>query len=163
MRMSGAFLPGLFDRRCSGLEVSIPEWCSAVSRSTGKKRTLRAMHYQASPYTEAKLVRCTKGAIYDVIIDLRADSPTFKRWVALEMTAENRLILFIPEGFAHGLQTLEDNSEVFYQMSEFFHPECARGLRWDDPAFGIKWPLQYKVISAKDQSYEDLDASKACN
>ena len=121
-----------------------------------KKGTLRGMHYQVAPHQEAKLVRCTMGAIYDVIIDLRPDSPTFKEWVVVELTAENRRILYIPEGFAHGFQTLVDDTEVFYQMSEFYHPECARGARWNDPAFAIVWPPAERIISAKDQAYPDV-------
>jgi dTDP-4-dehydrorhamnose 3,5-epimerase len=119
-----------------------------------KKGTLRGMHYQTKPYEEAKLVRCTMGAIYDVIIDLRPDSPTFKQWVAVELTAENRKMLYIPEGMAHGFQTLVDSTEVFYQMSEFYHSESATGLRWDDPVFGIEWKKQQNlIISDKDLSY----------
>lgn len=120
-----------------------------------KKGTLRGMHYQAAPYQEAKLVRCTAGAIYDVIIDLRPASLTFKQWVAIKLTAENRKMLYIPEDFAHGFQTLADNTEIFYQMSQFYHPEAARGVRWDDPAFGVEWPVtvQGRIISAKDQAY----------
>lgn len=118
-----------------------------------KKGTLRGMHYQVAPHKEAKLVRCTMGAIYDVTIDLRPDSPTFKQWVAVELTAENRRMLYIPEGLAHGFQTLEDNTEVFYQMSEFYHPESARGVHWDDPAFGIQWLLPVTVIAEKDNAY----------
>jgi len=123
-----------------------------------KKGILRGMHYQIAPYEEAKLVRCTRGAIYDVIIDLRPESPTFKQWIAVELTAENRRMLYVPEGFAHGFQTLEDNTEVFYQMSEFYHPECARGVRWDDPVFGIEWPDDERIISARDQQYPDFIA-----
>jgi dTDP-4-dehydrorhamnose 3,5-epimerase len=119
-----------------------------------KKGTLRGMHYQVAPYEEAKLVRCTMGAIYDVIIDLRPGSLTSTQWVAVELTAQNRKMLYVPGGFAHGFQTLEDNTEVFYQMSEFYHPECARGVRWDDPAFGITWPLaEEPVLSEKDRGY----------
>jgi len=114
------------------------------------------MHYQAKPYEEAKLVRCTMGAIYDVIIDLRPESPTFKQWIPVELTAENRRMLYIPEGIAHGFQTLVDNTEVFYQMSEFYHSESSTGLRWDNPVFEIKWPIQVKIISDKDSSYKDL-------
>ena len=122
-----------------------------------KKGTLRGMHYQAKPHEEAKLVRCTMGAIYDVIIDLRPESSTFKQWVAVELTAENRKMLYIAEGIAHGFQTLEDNTEVFYQMSEFYYPESATGVRWNDPAFGIEWPsTQEVIISDKDQSYPDF-------
>ncbi|NMF60995.1 dTDP-4-dehydrorhamnose 3,5-epimerase [Pseudanabaena yagii] len=118
-----------------------------------KKGTLRGMHYQVKPHEEAKLVRCTQGAIYDVIIDLRADSPTFKKWFAVELSATNRQMLYIPEGFAHGFQTLEDNTEVFYQMSEFYHPTGARGIRWDDPVFQVEWQLENKIISERDLSY----------
>ena len=121
-----------------------------------KKDTLRGMHYQVAPYQEAKLVSCTRGALYDVIIDLRPDSPTYCRWLAVELSAENYQMLYIPECFAHGFQTLEDNTLVLYQMSEFYHPECARGNRWDDPAFGIKWPLSNRVVSKKDLSYPDF-------
>jgi dTDP-4-dehydrorhamnose 3,5-epimerase len=120
------------------------------------KGTLRGMHYQAAPYAEAKLVRCTMGAIYDVIIDLRPDSPTFKRWVAVELRADNRRMLFIPEGFAHGFQTLADGSEVFYQMSQFYAPEYARGVRWDDPAFRVSWPAEKRIISERDRGFPDF-------
>jgi len=118
-----------------------------------KKGTMRGMHYQVAPHEEAKLVRCTKGAIYDVIIDLRPNSSTFKQWIAVELTAENYKMLYIPEGFAHGFQSLADNTEVFYQMSAFFHPESARGIRWDDPAFKIEWPENEQIISEKDLQY----------
>lgn len=121
-----------------------------------KKGTLRGMHYQAKPYREAKLIRCTKGAIYDVILDLRSDSPTFKQWVAVELTSENRKMLYIPEGLAHGFQSLEDDTEVFYQMSEFYHPEVAKGVRWNDTAFGIEWMENEPIISEKDKSYADF-------
>jgi dTDP-4-dehydrorhamnose 3,5-epimerase len=121
-----------------------------------KKGTLRGMHYQAAPYEEARLVRCTMGAIYDVALDLRRSSPAFRQWTAVELTADNRRMLYIPEGFAHGFQTLEDNTEVFYQMSEFYHPECAKGVRWDDPAFRIVWPSDIIVISDKDREYPDF-------
>ena len=121
-----------------------------------KKGTLRGMHYQAEPYAEVKLVRCTKGAIYDVIIDLRADSPTFKKWFAVELAAKDCKMLYIPEIFAHGFQTLEENTEVFYQMSEFYRPEYAGGVRWDDPAFGIEWPTGPRIIADKDRNHPDF-------
>jgi dTDP-4-dehydrorhamnose 3,5-epimerase len=121
-----------------------------------RRGTLRGMHYQVAPYEEAKLVRCTRGAIYDVIIDLRPDSPTFMQWIAVELTADNYRMLYIPERFAHGFQTLEDNTEVFYQMSEFYAPECARGIRWNDPAFAICWPPAERIISERDQQYADF-------
>lgn len=125
--------------------------------SFNKKRgTLRGMHYQAEPFPEAKLVRCTMGAVYDVVIDLRSGSPTFRQWAAVELTAENRRALYIPEGLAHGFQTLVDNTEVLYQMGEFFHPECARGVRWNDPAFAVEWPRDISIISSRDQGYLDF-------
>ncbi len=118
-----------------------------------RKGTLRGMHYQEDPHAEIKLVRCTRGAIHDVVVDLRPTSPTFRQWVGVDLTADNRLALYIPEGFAHGFLTLQDDCEVFYQMSEFYHPECARGLRWDDPALGIVWPSDVSVIADKDRHF----------
>jgi dTDP-4-dehydrorhamnose 3,5-epimerase len=123
-----------------------------------KKGTLRGMHYQVEPHAEAKLVRCSAGAIYDVIIDLRAESNSYRRWFGVELTGENRRALFIPEGLAHGFLTLRDDSEVFYQMSEFYDPACVRGVRWDDPAFGVQWPAAVTVISARDASYPDFSS-----
>ena len=124
--------------------------------SFNKKRgTLRGMHYQLAPFEEAKLVRCTRGAIYDVALDLRPDSPTFRNWLPVELTAENRRALYIPEGLAHGFQTLADDAEVFYQMSQFYSPEAARGVRWNDPAFNIQWPIAAPVISERDNNYPD--------
>jgi dTDP-4-dehydrorhamnose 3,5-epimerase len=120
------------------------------------KGTLRGMHYQTAPYEEAKLIRCTKGAIYDVIIDLSPDSRTFAQYMAVELTAENRTMLYVPKGFAHGFQTLTDNSEVFYQMSEFYVPQYARGVRWNDPAFAIEWPPDERIILERDQTYPDF-------
>ena len=123
--------------------------------SFNKKRgTLRGMHYQGPPHEEAKLVRCTRGEIYDVILDLRPSSPTFKEWVPVLLSAESRCMLYVPEGLAHGFQTLEDSTEVFYQMSEFYVPECAKGVRWNDAAFGIEWPeVANRVISERDLKY----------
>lgn len=121
-----------------------------------KKGTLRGIHCQITPNQEAKLVRCTSGAIYDVIIDLRHDSETFKQWISVELTNENRKMIYIPEGFAHGFLTLENNTEVFYQMSVYYAPESARGVRWNDPAFSITWPIDIKVISEKDAQYPDF-------
>jgi dTDP-4-dehydrorhamnose 3,5-epimerase len=123
-----------------------------------KKGTLRGMHWQVFPHAETKLVRCTQGAIYDVIVDLREDSETFMQWIGVELTPENRRELYVPKGFAHGFQTLEDNTEVHYQISEFYAPDCARGFRWNDPTFLINWPLEVSVISAKDRDYEDYKA-----
>ncbi len=128
------------------------------SISYNKKRgTLRGMHYQAAPFEEAKVVSCTRGTIYDVIIDLRPDSSTYCQWFAVELSAANYRMLYVPEGFAHGFQTLEDDTVVNYQMSEFYHPECARGVRWDGPAFGIKWPIAPTIISEKDKNILDFE------
>ncbi len=126
-----------------------------------KKGTLRGMHYQIPPNEETKLVRCTSGSIYDVIVDLRPTSSTFKRWISVVLTEENRTMLYIPKGFAHGFQTLEDETEVFYQMSEFFDPACARGLPWDDATLSISWLMQPTVISRKDQSFLPLTFHRA--
>jgi len=123
-----------------------------------KKGTMRGMHYQVAPRAETKLVRCTAGAIYDVIVDLRPDSGTFKRWTGVELNADNRCMLYIPEGFAHGFLTLSDDAEVFYQMSEYYSAEHARSVRWNDPAFGIQWPGEILVISDRDRSYPDFRA-----
>jgi dTDP-4-dehydrorhamnose 3,5-epimerase len=114
------------------------------------------MHYQTAPFAEVKLVRCTQGAICDVILDLRPDSRTFKQWVAVTLSAENRDMVYIPAGCAHGFLTLADDTEVFYQMSEYYHPEVARGVRWNDPAFGIEWPEKVAVISERDRMLPDF-------
>ena len=121
-----------------------------------KKGTLRGLHYQEAPHEETKLVRCTLGAIYDVIVDIRRDSPTFGQWWGVELSASNRLMLYVPEGFAHGFQTFEDNSEVFYQMSSFYAPERARGIRWNDPKLAIRWPHDVTAISDRDNHYPDF-------
>lgn len=122
--------------------------------------TLRGMHYQEEPYAEAKLVRCTMGGIYDVVADLRPASPSFGRHIAVLLTPGNRRMLYIPEGCAHGFLTLEDESEVFYQMSEFYVPDAARGFRWNDPFFDIEWPSEIRVISDRDATYPDFEAPK---
>jgi dTDP-4-dehydrorhamnose 3,5-epimerase len=121
-----------------------------------EKGTLRGMHYQVAPYEESKLVRCTRGAIFDVIIDLRPDSPTYKQWYGAELTADNYKMMFVPEGFAHGYLTLEDNSEVTYQVSQFYAPGAEQGIRWDDPAFSIEWPITPQLISEKDKAHPDF-------
>jgi dTDP-4-dehydrorhamnose 3,5-epimerase len=133
-----------------GLETALAQSSISYNHQAG---TLRGMHYQVEPYAEVKLVRCTAGAIYDVIIDLRLDSPTFKRWVAVELTAKNRRMLYIPKGFAHGFQTLADGSEVLYQISTSYQPKAGRGVRWDDPAFSIEWLLPISVIAQRDAMY----------
>ena len=127
----------------------------AISYSK-KRGTLRGLHHQLAPYAEAKLVRCVAGALYDVAVDLRLDSPSFARHVAVELTAHNRDMLYIPEGCAHGSQTLADDTEVFYQMSAYHMPEFARGVRYNDPALGIAWPIAPPIILERDATYPDL-------
>jgi dTDP-4-dehydrorhamnose 3,5-epimerase len=128
-----------------------------VSHNT-HKGTLRGMHYQSAPFQEAKVVSCTRGAIYDVVLDLRADSPTYLRWDAAELTAENRRQLYVPEGCAHGFQTLTDDTELLYLMSEFYVPDHACGVRYDDPAFGIQWPLPVGVLTEADRTWPDYES-----
>lgn len=120
------------------------------------KGTLRGMHYQAAPFAETKVVRCTQGAIYDVVLDLRPQSATYKSWISVVLTAENRDMIYIPKGCAHGFLTLQDATEVYYQMSELYNAESARGVRWDDPAFRIVWPEKVAVISERDRTYPDF-------
>jgi dTDP-4-dehydrorhamnose 3,5-epimerase len=140
-----------------GLDPHISQCSISVNKKAG---TLRGMHFQLPPFAETKLVRCTKGAIYDVIIDLRQDSKTFLKWVGVELSADNRKSLYVPKGFAHGFQTLEDNTEVFYQISENYAPEYARGVRWNDPKFAIAWPREINVISSRDRDYPDYDPTE---
>lgn len=121
--------------------------------------TLRGMHYQAAPHRESKLVRCTTGAIYDVIVDLRPSSPTRLEWVGVELTAESGRALFVPEGFAHGFLTLFDDTDVSYQMGEFYEPDASRGIRWNDPCLNIRWPRQPAVIAERDASYPDFNVA----
>jgi dTDP-4-dehydrorhamnose 3,5-epimerase len=128
--------------------------CSISVNSS--KGTLRGMHFQAHPHEETKLVRCSKGAIYDVVLDLRPSSPRFRDWFAAVLTADNRKAVYIPEGCAHGFMTLENDTEVLYQMTEFYHAESARGVRWNDPAFEITWPGAVEVISERDRTYPDF-------
>lgn len=137
-----------------GLETRIVQSNLSYNRHKG---TLRGMHYQTPPYEEVKLVRCIRGSIFDVIIDLRPGSPTFKQWVGVELTATNRQMLYVPKGFAHGFQTLEDDTEVFYHVSEFYTPGAERGVRWNDPSFRIEWPnVEKRILSPKDQSWPDF-------
>jgi len=130
------------------LDTRIVQCNVSFNRTQG---TLRGMHYQKPPHEEAKLVRCTSGAIYDVIVDIRTDSPTYRKWVGVELAAENHRMLYVPRGFAHGFQTLADDSEVFYQMSQAYHPASASGFRQDDPTVNIDWPVARKTVSDKDQ------------
>jgi len=169
-------LPGVFEIQ---LELKSDErgffaraWCQKEFESHGlntklaqcsvsfntRKGTLRGLHYQDVPFGEVKLVRCTTGSIYDVVVDLRPQSPMFKNWVAVVLTAEKRNMVYVPEGCAHGFVTLENATEVFYQISEFYHPELSRGVRWDDPAFQIVWPGEVEVISERDRTYPDFES-----
>ncbi len=126
-----------------------------------RRGTLRGLHFQEAPYEEAKLVRCTQGAIFDVIIDLRPDSSTFGKRHSVQLDSDNRLAIFVPEGFAHGFQTLLDSTEVHYQMSQFYMPEAGgSGIRWNDPAFGIEWPIPNPILNARDQNYPDFSNAR---
>ena len=130
-----------------------------VQMNTGfshQRGTIRGVHYQLAPHAEAKYVRCTRGAIYDVIIDLRESSPTRCQWFGIELTPDNGLMLYAPEGFAHGCQTLQDDTEMYYLTSKVYAPTAARGVRYDDPAFGVKWPLPVSMISAADRQWPDF-------
>lgn len=138
-----------------GLDSRLVECNVSFNRNKG---TLRGMHYQQTPHGQVKIVRCTRGSVYDVIVDLRSDSPTFKHWVSAELTADNHLAVYVPTDFAHGFQTLEDNSEVLYQMSDPHVPGSGKGVRWNDPAFGIKWPEDERIIIARDMEYADFTA-----
>jgi dTDP-4-dehydrorhamnose 3,5-epimerase len=138
-----------------GLPTDMPQ-CNVSFNS--RRATLRGLHFQADPHAEDKLVRCTAGAIFDVIVDLRPHSPTCRRWMALELTADNRLALFVPRGFAHGFLTLTDGAEVLYMMSVPYAPGTGRGVRWNDPALAIRWPLEPQHIADRDAAYPLLDA-----
>jgi dTDP-4-dehydrorhamnose 3,5-epimerase len=150
------FFARTWDRRefeVRGLEGIWAQSGLSFNRAAG---TVRGMHYQAPPYEEVKLVRCTRGAIHDVIIDLRPQSQTYCLHIAVTLTADNHRMLYVPSGFAHGFQTLEDETEVTYLLSEFHRPEFGRGVRWNDRAFNIEWPLPVSVITARDRTYQDF-------
>jgi dTDP-4-dehydrorhamnose 3,5-epimerase len=136
-----------------GLNTRVVQCNVSLNKHMG---TLRGMHYQTAPFEEAKLVRCTRGSIYDVIIDLRSGSETFKRHFAIVLTAKDGNMLYVPEGFAHGFQTLAPDSEIFYQMSQVYSPEHARGVRWNDPAFAIEWPAAERIMTDRDRTYPDF-------
>ena len=136
-----------------GLETRVAQCSTSFNK---RKGTLRGLHYQVPPAAETKIVRCTRGSLYDVIVDLRPSSPTFLRHVGIVLTADNRKMLYVPTGFAHGFQTLEDETEILYQISEFWAPEHVRGVRWDDPVFGISWPLDERTIIERDLRYGDF-------
>jgi dTDP-4-dehydrorhamnose 3,5-epimerase len=169
-RLKGAFIVeaerfederGYFARNWShrefeeaGLDAKLVECNVSFNRWKG---TLRGMHYQEAPYEQVKLVRCARGAIYDVIIDLRPASTTFKQWLGVELASGNERMLYVPAGFAHGFQTLADDTEVSYQMSSYFEPASGRGVRWNDPAFGIEWPeTDQRIIISRDREYPDF-------
>ena len=169
-KLKGAFLidiepiedeRGFFARTWCRKEFEIngicTDWVQCNISYNKRKGTLRGMHYQIAPFAEAKLVHCALGAIYDVIIDLRPNSKTYCQWISVELSAKNRKIIYIPQGFAHGFQTLADDTEVFYQMSAVYAPEHARAVRWNDPRFNIHWPEADRTISDKDQDIEDFD------
>jgi dTDP-4-dehydrorhamnose 3,5-epimerase len=140
-----------------GLETDLALCNVSFNAASG---TLRGLHYQLHPHQEVKLVRCTAGAIFDVLVDLRRGSPTFKQWFGLELTADNRRTLYVPAGCAHGYLTLEDACEVFYQVSAAYAPASARGVRWNDPAFGVAWPAEPRVMLARDRDYPDFAGSR---
>jgi dTDP-4-dehydrorhamnose 3,5-epimerase len=176
MKFQETKLPGVFEIHLDPLADErgffARSWCQKEFETRGlnsrlvqcnvsfnlRQATLRGLHYQAAPFAEAKVVRCTSGAIYDVAVDLRPESPAYLQWWGVTLTAENRDMLYVPEGCAHGFVTLQDNSEVFYQMSESYEPASARGVRWDDPAFKIDWPLLPRVISDRDRSYQNFQS-----
>ena len=141
--------------KARGLQDRVAEVGASYNRKRG---TLRGMHRQAAPHAQAKVVRCTRGSIHDVIIDLRTESATFGRWIAVNLSAASATMLYVPEGFAHGFQTLEDDTDVSYLMSAHYHPDSERGIRWNDPRFAITWPLPDVILSEKDSSYRDFDA-----
>jgi dTDP-4-dehydrorhamnose 3,5-epimerase len=173
MRFEETTLPGAYilelERREDERGFFARVWCAEELREAGldtsvvqanigfshRRGTLRGMHFQEPPHAEVKIVRCTLGAVYDVIVDLRPGSPTHRRWLGVELTAENRRQLYVPEGFAHGYQTLTDDTEICYQTSREYAPESARGVRYDDPAFGIEWPVAVTVVSEADLAWPD--------
>jgi dTDP-4-dehydrorhamnose 3,5-epimerase len=169
LALAGAFLVdlelredgrGFFARTWAREEFEAHRQCSLSFNH--RRGTLRGLHYQRAPHAEAKLVRCTRGGIHDVIVDLRPDSSSYRQWLAVELTAENRTALYVPEGFAHGFQTLVDATEVFYQVSQSHWPAAEGGIRWDDPAVGIEWPpADERIISERDRLWPDLGADPA--
>jgi dTDP-4-dehydrorhamnose 3,5-epimerase len=151
---------GLFARTYCAEEFAarnlITDWVQCNTSLSWRKGTVRGLHFQIEPHAETKLVRCTRGAVFDVAVDIRPRSPTFKRWFAIELTADSRRTFYIPTGFAHGFQTLADDSELFYQMSAVYQPESARGIRWNDSEIGIAWPLATPILSERDRSLQFL-------
>jgi dTDP-4-dehydrorhamnose 3,5-epimerase len=137
----------------AGMDIHVVQANISFNKHSG---AVRGMHYQVSPHAEAKVVRCTRGALYDVVVDLRPDSPSYSQWFGIELNAENRKAMFVPKGCAHGFQTLVDGTEVSYLMSERYVPEAASGVRYDDPAFGIEWPMAVSSVSDRDQGWPDF-------
>lgn len=142
------------------LDRNIVQINNSLSKDKG---TLRGIHYQLAPKAETKIVRCIKGSLYDVIVDLRPDSKTFLKWFGATLSAENRTMMFVPKGFGHAFLTLEENTEAFYMVTEFYSPENERGLRWNDPKIGIEWPIEPVIISEKDMNHRDFDLKYHCN
>lgn len=140
-----------------GLNADI---CQMNTSLTLKKGTIRGIHYQVDPYQETKFIRCTRGRVYDVIVDLRVDSPTFLQWIGHELSADNYKMVYVPENFAHGLLSLEDNSEVYYPVTQFYTPGAERGIRWNDPALDIKWPINVEIVSEKDSNHPDFNIER---
>jgi dTDP-4-dehydrorhamnose 3,5-epimerase len=179
MRFIETGLPGAYlvelERREDDRGFNARIWCEREFREHGlttrlaqsnvifnrAKGTVRGMHYQVPPHAESKLFRVTRGTIHDVIIDLRPASPTYEEWISVELTADSYTMLYVPERFAQGFQTLQDDTELVYQVSEFYAPEYERGIRHDDPAFGIEWPLEVEAISVKDRAWPDYRRSAA--
>ena len=155
LRDERGFFARLYDRDEMAKRGAHTQFVQHSVSFNERRGTLRGLHYQAAPHAEAKVVRCTRGAIYDVIVDLRMESPTFRRWLAAELTEDNRHSLYIPAGCAHGFVTLQDATEVHYQISARFDASAARGVRWDDPAFAIEWPIAPVIMSDRDRTYED--------
>ncbi len=148
---SRSFCMEEFDKH--GLNTNVNQCNISFNKHAG---TLRGMHYQVAPYDEAKLIRCTKGSVYDVIVDIRRDSTTYLDWISIGLNEINHKMIYVPEGFAHGFQTLEDDVELFYQMNEFYNAQSASGVRWNDPILKIEWPSTEPLVSEKDASYPDI-------
>ena len=151
------FFARVFCEREFAAHSLITHFVQANNSLSADRGTLRGMHYQLPPHAETKVVRCIRGALWDVILDLRPNSPTFGKSIGVELSAENRRMIYAPKGFAHGFLTLKDDSEAFYFTDEFYAPESERGLRWDDPRFGLEWPMAPIVISEKDRAHRNFD------
>jgi dTDP-4-dehydrorhamnose 3,5-epimerase len=151
------FFARVFCEREFGAHQLVTRFVQVNDSLSAQRGTLRGMHYQLAPRAETKLVRCIRGALHDVILDLRRGSPTFGKSFGADLTAENRRMLYVPKGFAHGFVTLAEDTEAFYLVDEFYAPEQERGVRWDDPRFGIRWPIAPVVVSDKDRSHRDFD------